>query len=221
MAILFANNAFGTLATSINTTTTSISLQSGQGARFPSPMGGDIFYATLVNQANELEIVKCTGRVNDTLTVQRAQEGTPARSFVAGDRVELRLTAAGLTDFVQLSTNNTLTGVNTFTQQVNAVDFNSTSDARLKTNIKGIEDALKKVMLLKGVSFDWADSGDKTIGLIAQDVEQVLPDVVSQGEVYKSVAYGNIVAVLIEAIKEQQKQIDLLKSLVGGNENGN
>ena len=101
MAILFANNAFGTLATSINTTVTSISLQSGQGARFPSPAGGDIFYATLVNQANELEIVKCTGRVNDTLTVQRAQEGTPARSFVAGDRIELRLTAAGLTDFVQ------------------------------------------------------------------------------------------------------------------------
>ena len=101
MAILFANNAFGTLATSINTTATSISLQSGQGARFPSPTGGDIFYATLVNQANELEIVKCTGRVNDTLTVQRAQEGTPARSFVAGDRVELRLTAAGLSDFAQ------------------------------------------------------------------------------------------------------------------------
>ena len=99
MAVLFANNAFGTLAVSVDTLITSITVSTGEGARFPNPTGADFFYVTLVNQANELEIVKCTARSNDTMTIQRAQEGTPARSFAAGDRVELRLTAAGISSF--------------------------------------------------------------------------------------------------------------------------
>jgi hypothetical protein len=87
------------------------------------------------------------------------------------------------------------------------------SDESLKENVKIIENALDKVVGLRGVEFDYKETGDHSIGLIAQEVEEVLPDLVYESEDgIKSVAYQNIVAVLIEAVKEQQVQIDALKS---------
>ena len=94
MGIKLTNNAFGTLAAGINSSATSITLTSGQGARFPSLSAGDYFYATLIDTSNNLEIVKCTARSTDVLTIVRAQESTTARSYSTGDRVEIRLTAA-------------------------------------------------------------------------------------------------------------------------------
>lgn len=86
------------------------------------------------------------------------------------------------------------------------------SDESLKENIAPIENALGKVVDLRGVEFDYKETGDHSIGLIAQEVEKVLPDLVYESEEgIKSVAYQNIVAVLIEAVKEQQIQIELLK----------
>ena len=79
------------------------------------------------------------------------------------------------------------------------------SDERLKENIKTIPNALETVKKLRGVSFDRKDFGIKGIGVIAQEIEQVLPEVVVDGE-YKSVSYGNIIGLLIEAIKELEKK---------------
>ena len=87
-------------------------------------------------------------------------------------------------------------------------DITAFSDERLKSDIETIDNALDKVMNMRGVSY--TKQAEKGIGVIAQEIEKVLPEVVTDGE-YKSVAYGNIVGVLIEAIKEQQKQIDELK----------
>jgi|11BtaG_2_1085332.scaffolds.fasta_scaffold00103_46 hypothetical protein len=98
----------------------------------------------------------------------------------------------------------------------NAANFNSTSDATLKTNVETLSGSLDAVMSMRGVSFDWVESGAAEIGVIAQEVEEVVPDVVNtNGEGIKSVKYGNLVGVLIEAIKEQQTQIDELKSKIG------
>lgn len=94
MTVKFTNNAFSTLASSINSSVTTISLAAGTGGRFPSLSAGDVFYATLVDSSNNLEIVKVTARSTDTLTVVRAQDDTTARSFSAGDRIELRPVAA-------------------------------------------------------------------------------------------------------------------------------
>jgi hypothetical protein len=91
------------------------------------------------------------------------------------------------------------------------------SDARVKENINTITDALTKVISLRGVSYTRKDTDDKSekVGVIAQEVLEVLPQVVSQDDKGQySVAYGNMVGVLIEAIKEQQKQIDELKYLL-------
>jgi len=85
------------------------------------------------------------------------------------------------------------------------------SDEKLKENIKTIENALEKVKNLRGVEFDRKDSGEHQIGVIAQEVEKIIPEVV-YGDETKSVAYGNLIGLLIEAIKEQQKEIDKLKN---------
>jgi hypothetical protein len=91
-------------------------------------------------------------------------------------------------------------------------DINSNSDIKLKTNIKTITDALEKVLTLRGVEFDRIDlEGRHQIGVIAQEVEEVFPDLVTENNGIKSVSYGNITAILIEAIKDQQEQINSLK----------
>jgi len=95
----------------------------------------------------------------------------------------------------------------TATGTVQGAEVTATSDERLKSDIQTIDNALNKVMNMRGVSY--TKQAEKGVGVIAQEIEKVLPEVVTDGE-YKSVAYGNIVGVLIEAIKEQQKQIDKL-----------
>ena len=84
------------------------------------------------------------------------------------------------------------------------------SDEKFKTNVKTIPNALDKVLSLRGVQYNRVDSGDHKIGLIAQEVEKIIPEVV-YGQDIKSVAYGNIIGLLIEAIKEQNIEIEKLK----------
>ena len=91
---------------------------------------------------------------------------------------------------------------------------NASSDISLKDNITPIPNAIDKVLQIRGVTFNRNDIEDnpRQAGVIAQEVEKVLPEVVSEGEDgIKSVAYGNMVSLLIEAIKEQQGQINMLK----------
>ena len=93
MACLAANNAYGTLSVSTDVSSTTITLSEGEGARFPSPVGSDFFVVTAFTQDNTMEIMYCTARDGDVLTVQRAQEGTTAIAFPVGARVENRFTA--------------------------------------------------------------------------------------------------------------------------------
>ena len=94
------------------------------------------------------------------------------------------------------------------------------SDIRLKENIEVIPNAVEKVQALRGVTYNRNDTDtpeQSHTGVIAQEVEAVLPQAVSEdASGIKNVAYGNMVGLLIEAIKEQQTQIDELKALVGG-----
>jgi len=91
--------------------------------------------------------------------------------------------------------------------------FYYSSDERLKENIIQINNAVEIIENLEGVSFNWKEGGEKSIGLIAQNVEKVLPELVlTDNDGYKSIQYANLVAVLIEAVKEQQKEIDELKN---------
>ena len=81
-----------------------------------------------------------------------------------------------------------------FSGTVNAANFNTTSDATLKTNVETLTGSLDAVKALRGVSFDWIESGNSEVGVIAQEVEAVVPDVVSTNDQgIKSVKYGNLV----------------------------
>ena len=97
-------------------------------------------------------------------------------------------------------------------------DITAGSDRRLKDDIQPLTSSLEKVKKLQGVSYTRNDlvCNDRRIGLVAQDGEEVIPEVVSTSQLEmkdnKSISYGNLVAVLVEAIKEQQAQIDDLKS---------
>ncbi|MDN7510986.1 tail fiber domain-containing protein [Burkholderia multivorans] len=103
MALKLANNAVSRLAAAVAANATSISLTPGDGAKFPTLGAGDWFPLTVVKGDGSLEVMRCTARAADTLTVSRAQEGTPALAFAAGDRVELRFTAAAAMSFLPLS----------------------------------------------------------------------------------------------------------------------
>lgn len=96
---------------------------------------------------------------------------------------------------------------------VQGTAFFYSSDARLKTNIKPLQNSLQKIMQLQGVSFDWKKSGQGSVGLIAQDAQKVFPELISidKSTGMMSLQYANLVAPLIEAVKEQQKQIEELK----------
>jgi len=100
-----------------------------------------------------------------------------------------------------------------------AGDVTAYSDARVKENVHTIENALDKTLQLRGVTYNRTDSEDKStkVGVIAQEVLEVVPEVVNQdASGMYNVSYGNLTAVLIEAIKEQQKQIDELKEIING-----
>ena len=96
---------------------------------------------------------------------------------------------------------------------IEATNFNATSDEILKRNVETISSAVEKTMKLRGVDFTWKSDGKKSMGVIAQEVEKVIPEVVQVGET-KTVNYNAIIGLLIESIKEQQKKIDELSKII-------
>jgi hypothetical protein len=105
-------------------------------------------------------------------------------------------------------TSNTDLYFNPSTGTLSAIIFNSLSDANRKTNIRTISDSNVIINTIKGVRFNWSDSGLSSAGLIAQDVEKVMPELVSENEQgVKSLNYNGIIGVLVETIKELKQEI--------------
>lgn len=96
-------------------------------------------------------------------------------------------------------TGNNLSGVGIVT----ATDFNSTSDINLKGNIHQIKDPLERIVKINGVGFKWKETQESSMGVIAQDVEEVFPELVKSSDGKKTVNYNGLVGALIEAVKEQ------------------
>lgn len=324
---LLANNAASKLAASISATDTSVSLQAGTGVMFPAPTNGDWFPMTLINPSGLHEIVRCTSRNGDVLEIVRAQEGTSAKSFNAGDRAELRLTAAvvnekfdkaggTITGNVTLTADmttyrpaspgtgvlflgnsgqryvfydgsnyvmpggqlivngsqvwhagnfnpanylplggGTMTGNYTIYNTSPTITFSDSdwgvrslhcnsgligfltngggwavysdnsgnliasanvaaySDRKHKTDIRAVEDAVALVDRLRGVRYTDVRTKAKRLGVIAQEIQGVLPEVVGEGPDGLHVDYGNIVGVLIPAIQELAARVRVLEGL--------
>jgi hypothetical protein len=104
MGLKLTNNATSVLAANINAATTSFAIQSGDEGTFPTLGVGDWHPITVVDASGNREVMRCTARSGVTLTVVRAQEGTTALSFSAGDRVDVRLTAGAFLEAVSDAT---------------------------------------------------------------------------------------------------------------------
>jgi len=100
---------------------------------------------------------------------------------------------------------------NPSTGALTATDINSTSDIKLKENIKTVDNALETISALRGVSFDWKETGKGSYGVIAQELQEILPELVSNGEI-KSVNYNGLIGVLIEAVKELKEKVQGLEN---------
>ena len=110
---LYTNNASARLLNPVAPGDLSLTLASGQGAMFPTPAGGDYFYLTLTDFATytRIEIVTCTARSGDVLTVTRASQGTSAQSWLSGDVADLRDTAYGFSELAPLGGSNSFNAV--------------------------------------------------------------------------------------------------------------
>lgn len=115
------------------------------------------------------------------------------------------INVTGIVTSTRLSTGNIVSsGI------ITATDFDALSDRRYKENVATVDGALSKVDQLRGVKFDWKESGLPSYGVIAQELEEVLPELV-HGNDPKTVNYNGIIGVLIEAIKELKAEVEELK----------
>ncbi len=117
--------------------------------------------------------------------------------------IDVEITGNGSTNIVGM---NTITAAG----KMYALSYTSTSDASLKTNVVEIADATDKVKAIRGVTFDWTDGSGNSAGIIAQEVEAILPSIVS-GTSVKQVEYNGLVGLLVEAVKELSARIDVLE----------
>jgi len=175
------------------------------------------------NYGSATEIPTITVDSNGRVTAVTTNVFTPSNSLTA-DALLTQRTTTGLWYPTFVNSNNAAPGTaeSYFTNAnytFNAGNGNlnvggnvtANSDSRLKDNVKQIDNALDKVLSLRGVEYDRNDLEDNPhqIGVIAQEVEKVFPELVNgQGDEIKSVAYGNFAGVFIEAFKEQQKTIE-------------
>jgi hypothetical protein len=119
------------------------------------------------------------------------------------------LTTGNLTSVNVSSTKLTY---NPSTGTLTTTTVSTTSDITRKTNVQDIENPLDIISKLHGVRFDWRHTNTPSLGVIAQDVEEILPELVLTSDDLKSVNYNGIIAILIEAVKDQQAQIEDLKA---------
>jgi hypothetical protein len=139
----------------------------------------------------------------------------PFASSEVEDTVSFYRKFAGNNITVFYCDNSTAIGNNiTFLGSVSAQDINSSSDERLKKNVEKIEDSSEILSQLDGVKFTWNETEKDSYGVIAQQVEKVLPELVSENGEYKTVNYNGLVAVLIESLKSQQERITALEAKI-------
>ena len=92
--------------------------------------------------------------------------------------------------------------------EVSATKYNHVSDQKEKKNIKVLSEIeANRILSLRGVSFNWKDSGEKSLGLVAQEVQKYYPELVDQTGSGLTVQYANLIAPMLEVIKRQEKQI--------------
>lgn len=138
--------------------------------------------------------------------VNTVADETITQAKLAANAVTESKISSGSVTSSKLGSSLTISGT------MSAADFNSTSDIALKKNIEPITNPILILSQLNGIKFDWKQDGTTSYGFSAQEVEKVLPSIVkARDDGVKGINYNNLIAFLIESIKDLQKQIDELK----------
>jgi len=154
------------------------------------------------------------GRANAGYTVANAAFDKANTGILIGDQtsssstfyVTLANTSSG--NLLTLNVSSTKLTYQPSTGTLSSTNFNSLSDVTLKENVEPISNALDVINKLSGVGFDWKESGQHSYGVIAQNMEKVIPDLVGNINNMKTVNYDGIIAFLIEAIKELNNKLE-------------
>ena len=149
------------------------------------------------------------------ITANNAYIGVATVGFLTATNAYIGFSTIGFLTatnaYIGVATVGFLTATNIFVSGVTtSTDFDSLSDFNLKTNIQQIDDSLAKVIQIRGVTFNWKETNRSSAGVIAQEVEKVLPELVS-GEETKTVNYNGVIGALVEAVKELKAENDVLK----------
>ena len=167
-------------------------------------------------QAFDADLTSVAALSTTGIVVRSATDTFTTRSLV-GTANEIDLTnAGGLLGNITLSVGSNIAKLdrssNIFSGDIQAANFNATSDNALKNNIVSINNAVDTVNQLDGKSFTWKSTNKKSYGVIAQEIEKILPDLVDfQGGV-KSVNYLGIIGFLINSVKELDARVKVLES---------
>jgi hypothetical protein len=235
-AINASNIASGTIANARTTAATangaSTIVLRGTSGEFSA---GAITGTSFSGNGSALTAINASNLSSGTVATARLGTGTAnASTFLRGDQTYATVTSgitltddtsSNATRYVLLTsaTSGTITTANVSsskltynpsTGNLSATIHHSSSDKRLKTDIQPIPDALIKISQINGVTYLRTDTPEtvRHTGVIAQEVEAVLPEVVATGlDGYKVVAYGNMIGLLVEAIKELKAEVDALK----------
>jgi hypothetical protein len=162
---------------------------------------GVTFTASITGSAGSVANTGIIGAVGPTITDDTTNSGARYVTFTTQ--------TSGTQTIANVSSSKLTFEPSTGT--LSATVMTSTSDENLKENIVEISNALNTVMRLKGVEYNWKDTGEKGMGLIAQDVEKIIPYLIAENENGKSVMYQNMIGLLVQAIKELKQEIDRLK----------
>jgi hypothetical protein len=171
---LYTNNAATYLAFGITNTATTMQVSANAGGLFPNPTGGDYFYVSLISLSGPIiEIVKCTARSGDILTIERGQEGTSPLYWNTGDNVQLRITAAGMNFISGATATTTEEETQTATQGQTVFTLNTIDYTPNTNNLAVFVNGSKQV---SGVNFTETSLNTVTFtsGLNAGDVVEFI-----------------------------------------------
>ena len=175
--------------------------------------------ATVIDQLNMTDGVITSHSIRTLTLANLGYTGATNANYITNNN---QLTnGAGFTTYTSNQATSTTSNVTFGTINCSSLtatgDVTAYSDRRLKENIEPVSDALKKVQALNGVSFDWKKTGEKSAGVIAQEVIGVLPEAVKEvtpvggGGSHLAVNYHALTSILIEAIKELKTELDAHK----------
>lgn len=195
---LFYKNTTGHIVSFVSGTN-DFAVINANGTLIVSDAIGDIL---TMERGNNISIIG--DDINDKITISSIPSGnTKEIQFNNSGQFS---SASGLTFDIA---NNNLSVSNT----IFAVHFDNVSDISLKENVAPLNDSINKLNNLYPVSFNWKSTKEQSFGLIAQEVEQILPQIVHQkDDGTKTVSYIQIIALLIDAVKDLQRQIDDINS---------